>query len=53
MLLYNVQSSWDQHTSHTIGIARVFDGGGANHKSRSMMSSEIFEEGSFCEEKVS
>ena len=38
-----------------IGIARIFDwkGGGANHKSHTMTSSEICEKGTFCNTKIS
>ena len=36
-----------------IGVARIFDWGGANHKLRAMTSLEIFEKGSFCGTKVS
>ena len=33
---------------HTIGVARIFDwGGGPNHKSHAMTSSEIFKKGTF------
>ena len=37
-----------------INVARIFDwGGGANHKSHAMTSSEIFERGIFRETKIS
>ena len=37
-----------------IGVARIFDwGGGANHKSHAMTSSEVFKKGTFCEAKMS
>ena len=37
----------------TIGVARVFDWGGPNHKSHAMTSSEIFEKVIFCGAKIS
>ena len=36
-----------------IGVARIFDGGGPNHKSHAMTSSEIFKKGTFCRAKIS
>ena len=37
-----------------IGVARIFDWGGAqNHKSRAMTSSNIFERGTYCRVKIS
>ena len=42
-----------------IGVARIFDrgwgggGGGANHKSHAITSSEIFKKGTFCWAKIS
>ena len=38
-----------------IGVARIFDwkGGGPNHKSRTMTSSEICKKGTFCNTKIS
>ena len=35
-----------------IGVARIFDWGGPNHKSHAMMSSEIFKKRSFCGAKI-
>ena len=38
----------------SIGVARIFDwGGGPNHKSHAMTSSEIFEKAIFCGAKIS
>ena len=37
----------------TIGVARIFDWGGPNHKSRAMTSSKIFKKGTFCRAKIS
>ena len=39
--------------SKTIGVARIFDWGGPNHKSHAMTSSEIFKKGRFCGAKIS
>ena len=40
--------------SDGIGVARIFDwGGGPNHKSHAMTSSEIFKKGTFCGAKIS
>ena len=36
-----------------IGVARIFDWGGPNHKSHAMMSSEIFIKETFCGAKIS
>ena len=36
-----------------IGVARIFDCGGPNHKSHAMTSSEIFKKGTFCGAKIS
>ena len=41
------------HLLYGIGLARIFDWGGPNHKSHAMMSSEIFKKGTFCEAKIS
>ena len=35
-----------------IGLARIFDWGGPNHKSHAMTSSEIFKKGTFCGAKI-
>ena len=37
----------------SVGVARIFDWGGPNHKSHTMTSSEIFEKGTFCGAKIS
>ena len=37
----------------SISLARIFDWGGANHKSHAMQSSEIFDRGTFCGTKIS
>ena len=39
--------------SSIIGVARIFDWGGPNHKSHAMASSEIFEKITFCGAKIS
>ena len=36
-----------------IGVARIFDWGGANHKLHAMTSSEIFKRETFCGTKIS
>ena len=36
-----------------IGVARIFDLGGPNHKSHAMTSTEIFKKGPFCTAKIS
>ena len=36
-----------------IGVAKIFDWGGANHKSHAMTSSEILERGTFCGARIS
>ena len=36
-----------------LGVARIFDWGGLNHKSHAMRSSKIFQTGSFCGTKIS
>ena len=36
-----------------IGVARIFDWGGPNHKLYAMTSSEIFRKGTFCGAKIS
>ena len=41
------------HEGRTIGVARIFDWGGPNHKSHAMTSSEIFEKVIFCGAKIS
>ena len=40
-------------TGGGIGVARIFDWGGPNHKSPAMTSSEIFKRGSFYGAKIS
>ena len=45
---------WDENqVDTTIGVARIFDWGGPNHKSHAMTSSEIFEKVIFCGAKIS
>ena len=36
-----------------IGVARIFDWGGPNHKSHAMTSLEILKKGTFCRAKIS
>ena len=36
-----------------IGVARIFDWGGPNHKSHAMTSSKIFKKGTCCGAKIS
>ena len=36
-----------------IGVARIFDWGGPNHKSHAITSSEIFKKGTFSRAKIS
>ena len=36
-----------------IGVARIFDWGGSNHKSHAMTSSKIFKRGTFWRAKIS
>ena len=36
-----------------IGVPRIFDWGGLNHKSHAMTSSKFFQRGSFCLTKIS
>ena len=37
----------------SIGVARIFDWGGPNHKLPTMTSSEVFKKGTFCGAKIS
>ena len=39
--------------SPIIGVPRIFDWGGLNHKSHAMTSSKFFQRGSFCGAKIS
>ena len=50
--------TWQGHGSKCyprppcIGVAKIFDWGGPNQKSHAMMSSGIFEEGTFCRTNI-
>ena len=47
-------SAEESTTDEDIGVSRIFDwGGGPNHKSHAMTSSEIFEKVIFCGAKIS
>ena len=54
--LFTLLSFTKNFSFPAIGVARIFDwkgGGGGNHKSLAMTSSEICEKGTFCNTKIS
>ena len=48
----NVNSGCTRGVLQFIGVARIFDWGGPNHKSHAMTSSKIFKKGTFCGAKI-
>ena len=42
---------WKVANDQSIGVARIFDWGGPNHKSQAMTLSEIFKKGNFLWDK--